>query len=204
MAKIPPWLYGSDILGYAEAAQLKLRPVDASQFLWRIEALERFQRRTAHLVERIEIAAPGAPARWEALNRLPASRVGNTVPPEQVASMHRTLVEDSAEDNVLAKLNWLQGSLTLAPDDQFTEAARSAFESLRAVTTDEGDQLFPDLAAYFIRFDQALNWRTGLARVMVRVEEEPALLNNRPQQTDDQLVFGSATGILTDLSLTRD
>ncbi|WP_369223449.1 hypothetical protein AB5J52_21115 [Streptomyces sp. R39] len=81
VAKIPPWLYGSDILGYAEAAQLKLRSVDASQFLWRIEALERYQRRTAHLVERIEIAAPGAPAQWEALNRLPASRVGNTAPP---------------------------------------------------------------------------------------------------------------------------
>ncbi|WP_369223450.1 hypothetical protein AB5J52_21120 [Streptomyces sp. R39] len=40
--------------------------------------------------------------------------------------------------------------------------------------------------------------------MMVRVEEEAALLNNRPQQTDDQLVFGSATGILTDLPLTRD
>ena len=204
LAKIPPWLYGGDILGYARSAQLKLRPVDASPFLWRVEALERYERRTAHLVERIEIAAPGAPARWEILKQLPASPVSNTVPPEVVARLRRKLVEDAAEDDVLSKLNWLHASMTLAPDDQFTEAAFNAFESLRAVNTAEGNPLFPNLAASFIRFDQALNWRATLARVMVRIEEEPALLNTRPQQPDDQLAFGSATGILTDLSLTRD
>ncbi|MEU9466943.1 hypothetical protein AB0D78_09855 [Streptomyces avermitilis] len=203
-AKIPSWLFGGDILGYAREAQLKLRPVDIPEFRWRMEALERYERRTAHLVERIEIAGPGAPARWEVLNQLPASRVGNTVPPELVAGLRRKLVEDTAEDDVLSKLNWLHASMTLAKDDQFIEAACSAYESLRAVNTSEGTPLFPDLAASFIRFDQALTWRAGLARVMVRIEEEPALLNTRPEQSDDQMAFGSATGILTDLSLTRD
>lgn len=197
-------MYGGDVLGYAREAQLKLRPVDLSQFRWRLQALERYERRTAHLVDRIEIAGPGAPARWEVLNQLPASRVPNTVPPEVVARLRRQLVEDAAEDDVLAKLNWLHASMTLAPDNQFIEAARNAFDSLRAVSTAEGEPFFPELAASFIRFDKALSWRAGLARVMVRTEEEPTLLNTRPQQTDDQLVFGSATGILTDLSLTRD
>ncbi|WP_405972901.1 hypothetical protein OG496_28335 [Streptomyces sp. NBC_00988] len=204
VGKIPSWLYGGDILGYAREAQLKVRPVDIGQFSWRIQALERYERRTARLVDRIEIAGPGAPGRWDVLNQLPASRVGNTVPPQLVERLRRQLVEDTAEDDFLAKFNWLRASMTLAKDNEFIEAARSAFESLRSVRTVEGEPFFPDLAASFIRFDQALSWRTGLARVMVRTEEEPALLNTRPQQRADQLVFGSATGILTDLPLTRD
>lgn len=199
-AKIPPWLWGNDILGYARAAQLKLHPVDASEYRWRVEALEHYESRTAHLVELVEIAAPGAQARWEYLNQLPTSSVRPTVLPELVAEKYREL----AEGDVVAKLNWLHMSMMLAPDEHFIEAARSAFDSLRTVTTSEGKPFFPDLAAYFIRFDKAVNWRAGLARLMVRIEEEPDLLTTRPQQKDGLLAFGSATMLLPDLAFTRD
>jgi hypothetical protein len=179
-----------------------MRPVDVSEYRWRIEALERYEGRSAHLVRCIEIAAPGIPARWERLNQLPASPVGNPVTQQQVAQKRRELVDNT--DDVLSKLNWLHMSLTLASDEDFATAARSGFESLREVTTPEGKPFFPGMAAHFIHFDQALNWRAVFARMMLRIEEEPGLLVSRPQQAADRLVFGSATSILTDLYLTRD
>lgn len=203
-ARIPPWLWGNNVLGYATEAQLKFHPVDVSELHWRIESVERYEHRAARLVERIEIAAPGGPAHWELLNSLPASPVGPTATQQQVEAKRRELVENTTEDDIQARLNWLHTSLTLAPDPDFVTAARGAYESLRDVTHPDGTPLFPDLAAYFIRFDKALTWRAGFARVMLRIEEEPYLLTNRPAQTASQPVFGSGYDLLTDLVVTRD
>ena len=203
-ARIPPWLWGNDVLGYAAEAQLKFHPVDVADLRWRIEALERYQHGTAHLVERIEIAAPGAQPRWDLLDSLPPSPVGPTATQEQVEAKRRELVENTTDGDIQARLNWLHMSLTLAPDPDFVAAARGAYETLRDVTGSDGTPLFPDLAAYFIRFDKALTWRAGFARVMLRIEEEPDLLLNRPTQSASQLVFGSGTDLLSDLAVTRD
>jgi hypothetical protein len=122
-----------------------------------------------------------------------------------VAQKRRELVEDRPADDIMGQLNWLHLSLTVAPDEQFLGAARSAFESLRAVASPEGEPLFPELAAYFIRFDQALTRRVAFPRVMLRVEEEPAMLTSRPSpMAPYQLVFGSASSLMEDLYLTRD
>ncbi len=204
-AQIPPWLWDHNILRYGQEAQLKFHPVDLPDFRWRIEALERFENRSPSLVQLIEVAAPGTRARWEMLGGLPASPVRPALPPEVVAQKRRELVEDRSADDIMGQLNWLHLSLTFAPDEQFLGAARSAFESLRDVASPEGEPLFPDLAAYFVRFDQALTRRVAFPRVMLRVEEEPALLTVRPTpMAANQLVFGSASSLMEDLYITRD
>lgn len=202
-AQVPPWLWDHNILGFAATAELKFHPFDLSDFRWRIESLESYEHRAPHLVRVIEVAAPGGAPRWEALDRLPASPVAHTVPPQRVAAKHRELVEETSTEDIMSRLNWLHMSLTFAPDDQFVQAARSAYESLRDCTGSDGKPLFPDLAAYFIRFDQALTWRAAFPRIMLRVEEEPGTLATRPAQTPGHLVFGSATSLLEDLALTR-
>ncbi|MFC1407376.1 MULTISPECIES: hypothetical protein [Streptacidiphilus] len=202
-AKLPPWLWGNDILGFAHTAQLKITPVDVDKQRWSVQALERHEHRTARLVRLIEIAPPGGGPQWERLRRLPASRVPNTVSPELVAHKRHELVESTSPENLLARLNWLHMSLTLARDEEFISAADSAFQSLKSVQTDEAKPLFPDLAAYFVSFDPAVSWRSGLARVLLRIEEEPALLATPPTPTG-QLAFGSGTMLQTDIQVTRD
>lgn len=202
-AQVPRWLWDHNILGFAAVAQLKFHPVDLPDFRWRIESLENYEHRAPHLVRLIEVAAPGGPAYWELLDRLPAASVSPTIPPQRVADKRRELVEDASPDDVMGGLNWLHMSLILAPNDQFVQAARSAYESLQDFLTPDGEVLFPDLAAYFVRFDQALTLRAGFPRVMLRVEEEPGLLTVRPAQSPDHLVFGSATSLLEDLAFTR-
>jgi hypothetical protein len=202
-AKLPPWLWGNDILGFAREAQLKITPADAEACYWHMQALERYEHRTARLVRLIEIAAPGHTPHWERLRALQPSRVANTVPPELVARKRQELVEGTSPDDLLAQLNWLHMSLTLARDEEFFTAADSAWQSLSSVRTKDGKPVFPDLAAYFISFDQALSWRAGLARVMLRLEEEPTLLTAPPTPTG-QLAFGSGTMLQTDLAVTRD
>lgn len=201
--RIPPWLSGRDVLGYANQAQLKFHAVDLAEYRWRIEAQERHERRAPRLVELIEVAAPGAPARWEALNNLPSSSVPNTTTPEQLAQKRAELLK-GADGSILPALNWLHLSMTLTSDKEFIEAARGAFETLQQAAIGNNEPFFPELAAYFIRFDQALNWRAGFARVMLRVEEEPTLLTKPPHQVPGQLVFGSGTGLMPDLAMTRD
>ena len=203
VTRIPPWLSGHDVLGYAKQAQLKFDPVDLTQYSWRIEALERHEHRSPRLIELIEVAAPGAPARWETLSALPMSPVINGLTAQQLAQKREQLLAGS-DGGILPRLNWLHLSLSLAPDTDFIEAARGAFETLSQATTADDEPFFPELAAYFIRFDQALNWRTGFARVMLRVEEEPDLLTTPPQQVPGQLAFGLGTGLMTDLPTTRD
>jgi hypothetical protein len=203
-AQIPRWLWGNNVLGYAAAAQLKFHAENLDEYRWRIEPLERYENRAPRLVQLIEVAAPGAPARWKALQLLPASQVARSTPPDLIAQKHRELVKGAAENDIMTMLNWLHISLTLASDEEFVDAARGGFEILRDLKTTDGTLAFPELAAYFIQFDQALTWRAGFPRIMLRVEEEPATLTTRPPQTAGQLVFGSGTALLEDLALTRD
>lgn len=122
-----------------------------------------------------------------------------------MAHKHHELVEGRPAEDIMGKLNWLHLSLTCAPDEHLIEAARSAFESLRDVVSPEGEPLFPELAVYFVRFDRALTRRAAFPRVMLRVEEEPAMLTARPTpMAANRLVFGSASSLMEDLYLTRD
>jgi hypothetical protein len=197
-------LWNYDILRFAAEAQLKFHPVDPPGYWWGIEALERYENRAPSLVRLIEVAAPGAPARWQTLSALPASPVPHPVTPQMVAQKRRQLVDDAPADDIMSRLNWLHMSMTLATDAEFIQAAGAAFESLRNVTTSTGAPFFPDLAAYFIQFDPAVRWRTALPRLMLRVEEEPAFLTTRPAQAPGQMIFAAATDLLNDLTMTRD
>lgn len=202
--QLPPWLWGNNILGFAAEAQLKAHPVDLEDFQWRLEALERYEHRAPHLVRLIEVAAPGADARWDVLAGLPATTVQPKIPPQRMAELKQNLLEDTPAEDLVAKLQWFRLSLTLAPDANFVEAAQAAHEFLRNITTSAGDPFFPDLAAYFIRFDEALTKRAVLTRVLLRLAEEPTILTVPPSASPDHLVFGAGASLLNDLPLTRD
>lgn len=111
------------MLGYADAAKLYFHPENLDDYRWRIEPLERYENRAPRLVQLIEVAAPGAPASWEAFQHLPASAVSRSTPPDLIAQKHRELVKGAGENDIMAMLNWLHISLTLAPDEEFVAAA---------------------------------------------------------------------------------
>lgn len=202
--QLPPWFWGNNILRFAAEAQLKAHPVNLDEYRWRIEALERYEHRMPNLVRLIEVAAPGAPANWDLLHRLPTASVQAPISPEQLAKLRRELVEEAPADDLIGKLYWFHLILTCAPDAQFIGAAQAAHEFLSDIRTSAGEPFFPDLAAYFIRFDEALTKRAALPRVLLRVEEDPAVLTIPPLQSPDQLVFGSGINLLSDLPLSRD
>jgi hypothetical protein len=164
LAHLPPWLWGHDVLGYASGAQLKVRPKDAATHLWRIHTLERYEKRTPHLVRLIEIAAPNGPANFDRLERLPAMPVEVPVASQVPTPVRHQPVANDAD--LLARFNWLHVSPALTSDADFIAVARSGFQDLRELTRPDGGACFPDAAAYFMRFDSAVNWRTGLARVL--------------------------------------
>ena len=69
--KLPGWLAGHDVLGYANQAKLKFHGVDASQLAWDVETLERYERRSPRLVEVVDVAGPEGRASWEMIANLP-------------------------------------------------------------------------------------------------------------------------------------
>jgi hypothetical protein len=203
VALIPPWLNGYDVLAYAHEAGLKFHPIDAAAYRWRIETVEQYERRPARLVEVLSVAVPGASPNWRVLETLPPSEVPPPLSVEVVAQKRRELIEQRPGD-IVALLNWIGITITAAPDENIIDAVRGAYEALRDAAAPESGPFFPDLAVKFIRFDRALSKRAGLARVLLRVEEEPAILARRPQPKSDGLVFGSAWHLQSNLSLTRD
>jgi hypothetical protein len=94
-------------------------------------------------------------------------------------------------------------STLAAADDQLVPAVQAAFETLRALQFNDGDAVFPDAAVKFVRCDPALARRATLARVLMRVEDEPELLEKPPERAEGELAFGSGWHLQSDLALSR-
>lgn len=84
-------------------------------------------------------------------------------------------------------------------------AARDGYETLATLPTDAvPPPLLPDLNVKFINVDPSLTKRLAFARVLMRIEEEPELLTNKPSPAPGTTAFGSGWHLSSDLALTRD
>ena len=177
--RLPPWMWGNDLLGWAAQAELKLRPVDASSYRWEVEALERHEGRSSpRLLELEFIAGRGRAEAWEVLRRLPAPPVPSALTaPAVVAESNRILTERPGDTTAL--LAAVQ--VATAPHDQFMPAVRQSYEVLSQMSASDGSPVLKDHAVWFVRASPALALRAQLARVLVRIEEEPSLLTTNPR-----------------------
>lgn len=201
--QLPPWLFGHDILGFAREAQLALHPVDASAYRWEVETLENYEHRSPHLLEVAPIVSAGGLTNWAVLHNLPLSGLSHEVDASMLANERERLVGGGARSFV-AMAAWVKLSTVACPDGELVSAVQSAYESLRTLGTEAGSSQFPNIALHLVRWEEALRLRAALARVLMRVAEEPELLENRPEPAKDEMVFGSGLHHQSDLLLTRD
>ena len=200
--RLPPWLWGSDLPAFAKEMGLKLHQVDASTHQWEIETLETYEKRPASLCEVQRVAGPGMTPNWSVLANLPSTGVHHSIDPATLAKEQQRIAASGMDITSLAGLVRLT---TIAVEDhEVTGAVRGAYEAICSVQVDSNGPAFPDAAVHFVRFDPVLARRAAMARVLLRVEEEPELLENRPTQAAGELAFGSGWLLQADLTLTRD
>jgi len=202
--KLPPWLAGNDVLQFTQDAALKPTAVDASRFEWALETLESYEHRTPGLVRVETLATPGFAPNWGALAAIPDPGINPTVPLEQlIAERERILAERPG--NFTALIAALSVVLASVPHAHLAQATQDGYDTLAGLQL-EADRgaAFPDLTARFIEFHPALMKRLALARVLMRIEEEPELLKTRPSPAPGTTAFGSGWHLTADLALTRD
>ena len=198
--RLPGWLFGNDLLGFAADAGLKLHPDDASTLRWEVETLESFENRAPTLCSVETIAGPGFAPNWAAL-AVP-SGVRHSVDAATLEGERERMLGPDATLTSLAA--WVKLSTVAATDRDAPAAAQAAFEAIVALPAEDGDSPFRNASVHFIKFDECLGKRSGLTRVLVRVEEEPDLLMNRPEPGPGEMFFQSGWQLHSDLSLTRD
>jgi hypothetical protein len=99
---------------------------------------------------------------------------------------------------------WMKLVTQFAPDSDLLAAVKGACESLQTLARGGTGPLFPDLTVRLIRVDSCLAQRAALARVLLRLEDEPSLLTHKPAPSTDASVFGSAWFLQSDLAFTRE
>jgi hypothetical protein len=202
--RLPPWMAGNNILQYMNEAALKATAVDASTYRWELETRESYENRAPRLMTVEAIAGPGQAERWSVLEALPDPRIPPTLTAEQVFAERDRIMQERPGDlaAIAAALALVVGSV---PHADAAAAARDAYEAL--ATLPSGDlppPLLPELSVKFIGVSPALMKRLALARVLMRIEEEPELLTNRPTPAPGTTAFGSGWHLTSDLALTRD
>ena len=200
--RLPPWLNGYDIVGFAQEAQLKLHPVDAAAYRWDIETLEQYEHRSARLFEVVHVARAGESPNWASLANLPSSGLSPPIDESSLAEERERRFGDGS-GTLTTVAAWVKLITVVAPDADLVSAVQSAYRGLCALSAD-GAKVFPDAALHFVRCDAALGRRATLARVLMQIEEEPALLETRPEPSKGKTVFGSAWHLNSDLYLSRD
>jgi hypothetical protein len=186
--RLPPWMWGNDLLGWPARAELNLHPIDASSHRWEVETLERHERRfSPRLLELEFIAGRGRVEAWDVLNRLPATPASPALPaPAVVAESNRILRERPGD--AMALLAAVQVVTALAPDDQFLSSVQQSYEVLAQMSASDGSPVLKDRAVWFVRVSPALALRAQLARVLMRIEEEPSLLTTKPSTASTRLL----------------
>lgn len=201
--RLPPWLGGNDILGYAAEAGLKATAVDASTFQWKLETKERYEHRAPSLVTINELAGPGPVARWETLRNVADPGVAAPLSRERLFAERDRILSERPNDftSFAAALRMVVSTIDHA---SMPATAREGYESLATLTDQDHAPLFPDLAARFINVSLALPKRFALGRVLMHVEETPALLQTRPSPQPGKTAFGSGWYLSSDLAFSRD
>ena len=201
--RLPPWLGGHDILGYAAEAGLKATAVNASEFRWRLETRERYERRGPGLVTIRELTGDGQRANWGALRAIPDPGLAAPLSRQQLFAERDRIIGDRPGD-FTALVSALKGVVSTIDHNAMPDAAREGYESLKNLTDQQQGPLFPDLSARFIGVSLSLQKRLALGRVLMHIEEEPDLLQNRPNPPSGETAFGSGWHLSSDLALSRD
>jgi len=72
--RLPGWLGGGDIDGFAQEAGLKLKPIDKGAGIWEVRTLEDYHKTPPRLVTTRRLATPATIDRTDALASLGALR----------------------------------------------------------------------------------------------------------------------------------
>lgn len=200
--RLPSWLFGNDVLALARKANLKLHTVDAAAHRWDIETIEGLEDRKPGLFELIPIAGGERRPDWDALTNLPGR--SPAIDPALLAAERERLLGGPGATSFTALATWLKLITSTAPNSELAAVVQGAFESLRDVGDGGGRASFPDVSVDFVRVSEALANRAALARVLMRVEEEPELLDKKPTSVGGKTVFSSGWHLQSDLVYTRD
>lgn len=190
---LPPWPYGGNLDGLADAAEWQWDRVGGRSDVARIRLRERAAGREARLLQVNRLAdarnvdAAGAYARL-----VPLRRHANVqrVDPRIVAAELQRLREQHPND-VGAWLSAVQLAVMGAPTAAAAEAVQQALR----------DNLLPNLqqaSAHLVHVDDALPFRGAMLRALLYLGSEGS---QPPQQARDQITFRSATGLTGDLNL---
>jgi len=201
--RLPPWLGGNDIIQYVREAGLKATPVDASTFRWELETRESYEHCSPGLVTVGELAGPGQPWGWERLRAVADPGIAPTMSREQLLA-ERERILHGYPDDFAAYAAALHLIVSTVGNAEMADAAREGYESLAALSDQQGTPLFPELTARFIDVSPVLSRRLALARMLMHIEEEPELLEHRPAPLPGRTAFGSGWHLTSDLALTRD
>jgi len=201
--RLPPWLGGNDIYRSAEEAGLKATPVDASSYRWQLQTRESYERRSPRLTTIEELAGLGQPPHWDKLRAVVNPGVTSALSREGLFAERDRIVSERPGD-FAAYAAALKLVVSTIDHAGMRGAAREGYESLASLVDPTGGPLFPGLRARFIRVSPALTRRLAIARLVMHIEEEPDLLENRPAPTSGTTAFGSGWHLTSDLALTRD
>jgi hypothetical protein len=201
--RLPPWLGGNNILQSVEEAGLKATSVDASTYRWQLETQESYQHRSPRLMTIEELAGPGQPPRWDRLRTVADPGIPSPMPRERLFAERDRIIRERPGD-FAAYAAALKLVVSTIDHAEMPVAAREGYELLAALSDESGTPLFPRLRARFIHVGPMLTRRLAIARVLLHIEEEPGLLENRPAPPPGTTAFGSGWHLTSDLALTRD
>ena len=202
--RLPPWLAGNNILQFTDEAALKATAIDASTYRWELETQESYERRSPRLMTVEPLAGPRQEERWDTLLALPDPGIGSAPTRDQIFAERDRIVGERPGD-LAALAAALTVVVCLVPHAEMAAAARSGYEALAALPPGgHPSPLLPELSTKFIGVSPALMKRLALAHVLMRIEEEPDLLTNRPDPAPGTTAFGSGWHLTSDLAFTRD
>jgi hypothetical protein len=203
--RIPPWIAGNDILGHLNQVAFKGWAIDATTFRWEVQTRERYEHRAARLLTVDTVVAAGEESgQWTLLEGLADPGVASSLSVAQILE-ERDRILAERPNNFAAMATAIRLMVSMVPHGEIASATRGGFEALAAL--DSGDlppPLLPGLSVRLIRMDPALMARLAFARVLMRIEEEPDLLQNRPAPAPGETVFSAGWHLTSDLAVTRD
>lgn len=195
--RLPQWMWGSNLAGFADAGQWNLRQVDDT--VWSISVRERSDGDDPPdllVLDRVVDAHRGHDASTgRRLARLPRSDAQWSDDLRQIAFDEITRLDGLYPGD---PATWLYGAalaIQASPDGQLQDLLVQVIR----------DRIVPNhcprAAAHTLTVSTALPYRYALPRILLQVEDDPGLLERAPE---DFRGFNSARGLFSDTTLGLD
>lgn len=196
--RLPGWLGGGDIDGFAQEAGLKLKPIDKGTGIWEVRTLEDYHKTPPRLVITRRLATPATIDRPDALaglRTLPA-QPGTLDPAEVKAELNR-LATHPGDLGALGA--WASLATTACPTERLEASVRAVYETILALRDDNvNDQLLGDAEVYLVEVNRALGLRYSLVRLLLRLNDNPDEFVTRPSAQLREELFASGRGLFSD------